>query len=531
MNKKTRNAHCNSFVLLLIFLILLVAVIAICHWNSGNNVWSLRNRSGILKIGLSHYEQVYGELPTTFADCRCWLPSIGTNFGLTEPLSKSTNCVKEFDGGGGWVYNPEQRLLGSNAKGWKEELGRYHQQIPIPNGEFGRAWYVKKLIHHDLTNGSFALVHLYDDLGRVTRMDYWDKNSNSLCRISYTYNEEDRITQREIKFKNTVSVTHYDYDESGRLIQEKIGEEIRNYSYNSLGDRTVLQMIQGNDTHAIQYAYQGNHLSAYGDERFYQCESLEEHPWFDYTIGLKILKGDSLSCGEWSIQWNFGKSWPENSYGFNEIKQMGTEEAKTKYVSDLKENFYKRFEDEHWRRFVVRRDRRVYSEIDEAGKELRTYQYDCDTGDILSFSDVADGTQNTKSYFCIRDIQGSVLAWVDAGGKIVERYEYDSWGNILSIYDENGDRISRSRIGNFHLWQGAEYLWDIELYHFGGYLYDPKTGRWLSSLYLEYAQDYPWINLTGYCLNDPVNKVWRCLPGNSIHLKKQTDKSSGPVLI
>ena len=522
MKIKKENSQCtfyHSFAWLMVFLAFLIGTTAIFHLeNIKSDARSLRSKSGILKIALSRYEQIYGKLPNTLNDCVCYLPNIGKNRDIIEPISKSTNCVKEYDGCGGWVYNPELRLLGCNAKGWKDEVGRYRKQITIPNWEVGRVWYVTNLIHRDLTNESFTLTHVYDTSGRVASMDYRDKNSNSLCRISYTYNKDGRITMRDIQLGNKNYVAYYDYDKFGRLVQETIDKEIKKYSYNSMGDRMAVQVIQNNNINAVEYEYQGNLLCSYGDERLYQHECLEASPWFNYVGRLEILKEKAFPYEEWCIQWCFN-NWKKASYGFSEIKQIGIDETKTKYTSDFEKNLCKKFENDHWRCFVVKNDRRVSSEIDETGKEVRAYQYDNDSGDILSFLDIADGMNGEKNYYFIRDIQGSVLALVDDSDEIVERYEYDSWGNILSLYDKHGDRISKSRIGNFHLWQGAEYLWDVALYNFCGFLYDPKTGRWLSSLYLEYSHNYPQINLTPFCLNDPVNKIWRCLPKESVMIK------------
>ncbi len=54
------------------------------------------------------------------------------------------------------------------------------------------------------------------------------------------------------------------------------------------------------------------------------------------------------------------------------------------------------------------------------------------------------------------------------------------YGKVLAIFDENGNTILESEIGNRILFQGREYDWDTGFYYFRARWYDPDTGRWLS---------------------------------------------------
>lgn len=42
------------------------------------------------------------------------------NYRLTEPYSGMTNITQEFDGTGGWVYDPEKGIFGINVKELEE---------------------------------------------------------------------------------------------------------------------------------------------------------------------------------------------------------------------------------------------------------------------------------------------------------------------------------------------------------------------------------------------------------------------------
>jgi RHS repeat-associated protein len=94
------------------------------------------------------------------------------------------------------------------------------------------------------------------------------------------------------------------------------------------------------------------------------------------------------------------------------------------------------------------------------------------------FTDHTGGATNT--YFALTDHLGTVHAFADATGDIVESYKFDAWGNVLGVFDSNGQPISESALGNRYLFQGREYSWATRLYYFRARWYDPVTGRWLS---------------------------------------------------
>lgn len=114
-----------------------------------------------------------------------------------------------------------------------------------------------------------------------------------------------------------------------------------------------------------------------------------------------------------------------------------------------------------------------------------------------------------------------MLALADENGNIVESYEYDAWGNVLSIKDGSGTVLSQSEIGNRYLWQGREYDSETGLYYFRARWYNPETGRWLSKDPIGIAGG---LNLYVFCENNPVNFVdpmglaWRSSVGAQIVL-------------
>jgi RHS repeat-associated protein len=101
------------------------------------------------------------------------------------------------------------------------------------------------------------------------------------------------------------------------------------------------------------------------------------------------------------------------------------------------------------------------------------------------------------------DARGHCTLQTDAGGGVVEQYEYDAFGQPY-FYDGAGNNIGYSPWGNRFLFTGREYLSELKLYDYRNRLYQPELGRFLQPDPKEFAAgDY---NLYRYCHNDPVNK-------------------------
>ena len=95
------------------------------------------------------------------------------------------------------------------------------------------------------------------------------------------------------------------------------------------------------------------------------------------------------------------------------------------------------------------------------------------------------------------------LSQASSSGSIVESYVYDAYGNV-TIRNGSGTVIPASAYGNRYLFQGREYDYTTQLYHFRARWYDPETGRWLSNDPIGISGG---LNLYAFCSNAPVNFV------------------------
>ena len=90
-------------------------------------------------------------------------------------------------------------------------------------------------------------------------------------------------------------------------------------------------------------------------------------------------------------------------------------------------------------------------------------------------------------------------------GDIVVEYEYNPWGNLISMID-----TSNNNIGSINPIRYKGYYCDEEtgLFMVGHRYYNPEWGRWLTPDDVEYLEpdNINGLNLYCYCGNDPINK-------------------------
>jgi len=129
----------------------------------------------------------------------------------------------------------------------------------------------------------------------------------------------------------------------------------------------------------------------------------------------------------------------------------------------------------------------IVADLDGTGKVVRTYAWAPGIDRLLAMT-VHTG-ETAVTYYALTDHQGSVHAWLNEGGDIVEHYEYNTWGKLMLAKNGAHQDISASTIGNRYLWHGREYEWathkalnDKGLYYFRARWYRPDNGygRWLS---------------------------------------------------
>ena len=108
-------------------------------------------------------------------------------------------------------------------------------------------------------------------------------------------------------------------------------------------------------------------------------------------------------------------------------------------------------------------------------------------------------------YYVVTNAQGDVVSLHDANGAVKVAYEYDAWGNVVSMTDTTGIGI-----GTINPFRYRGYYYDAEtgLYYLTSRYYDPEVGRFINADgYASTGQGVLGNNSFAYCNNNPVMRI------------------------
>ena len=116
-------------------------------------------------------------------------------------------------------------------------------------------------------------------------------------------------------------------------------------------------------------------------------------------------------------------------------------------------------------------------------------------------------------YYYVKNIQGDIIKIVSEDGCLAYTYDYDAWGALLSIKDNQGHTISgnSTSLATTNPLRYRGYVYDDEtgLYYLQSRYYDPKTGRFLNAdVYFDTGSGSSLsTNMFSYCENCPLYKI------------------------
>ena len=114
------------------------------------------------------------------------------------------------------------------------------------------------------------------------------------------------------------------------------------------------------------------------------------------------------------------------------------------------------------------------------------------------------------SYYYTYNSRGDIVGIYNGAGELKAHYEYDAWGNVISITDNNGNAITDpNHIGNLNPFRYRGYYQDTEtgLYYLMSRYYDPVTHRFINADgYFQSGGSILDANTFAYCGNNPVTR-------------------------
>lgn len=144
------------------------------------------------------------------------------------------------------------------------------------------------------------------------------------------------------------------------------------------------------------------------------------------------------------------------------------------------------------------------------GEKVFDYCYDAN-GQLYAVSYKANSSTDAVTYYYAHNWRGDITSIYDAGGNVVAKYEYDAWGNVLTVTNSNNSEITDpNHIANLIPFRYRSYYYDSEsgLYYLMSRYYDPVTHRFLNADgYLQAGEDILDVNMFAYCGNNPVCRI------------------------
>ncbi len=317
------------------------------------------------------------------------------------------------------------------------------------DGTDGRTTEFVSSIAQTIGSKSYNLAYTYDEMGNVKTV----KDTND-SKITYTYDglnqlikECDNLHSRKVR---------YTYDKGGNIISKKVY---------SLGATTSF---------VKEYKY--SYASDWKDKLVsFDGETIE----YDEIGNPTTYRGNDLTWTNVRRLATFGNNTYE--YGADGIRTSKT-------ANGVKHNY-------------TLNGNKIIKET--FGSNTVKYFYGA--------SGVVGLDHNGTDYYYRKNLQGDILAIVDASGSVVAQYDYDAWGYILAVKDGNGVDVSdnRAHIANINPFRYRGYYYDTEtgLYYLNSRYYDPETGRFINADSLEYLGvngDFVNYNLFVYCGNNSV---------------------------
>ena len=366
-----------------------------------------------------------------------------------------------------------------------------------------------------VTNGTASEHYTYDGIGRNSQTVTKNGNATVLTE-SYTFTVPEGVqatTSTQVA-TNRLQAAGYDvtytytYDDNGNILSISDGTHTTSYVYDSAN-----QLIRENNqadgfTHTWEYDGAGNILCRY--KYPYTTGSLNEVPFTDeviysydeYAWGdlLTAYEGEDISYdeignptadGTWTYTWEHGR----------ELESMSNDMTTWTYTYDANGMRTQRTGDDITYEYIY----------NGSSLSQMTVKDDWQNTYTLYFAYGANGTPmsvtyNNTTYYYVTNIQGDVVAILNAAGTAVVTYTYDAWGNPLST---TGSMASTLGVHNPLRYRGYVYDEETGLYYLQSRYYNPTWGRFINadSVVSNVGGDVQGNNLFAYCFNNPVNMI------------------------
>ena len=363
-----------------------------------------------------------------------------------------------------------------------------------------------------------------DDFGRTTQVRTVRSDGKLVFNTDYEYangKAENSTTNLISKFSqsygsDSVLSYVYSYDANGNITEIKQnGKLINKYTYDSLNE--LKEEYDYVNKFYINYSYDGagnlqNKYEQVLDPTYGYPTGTQNGNTYEYTDTswkdkLTKVNGSNISYDAngnpltyrdgMSMTWKNGRQLTTLTNGDTSISYGYDSDSvrTTKTVNGVKYTYaYLNGQ----LMYETRGDAKFYYSYDANGI-LYNVRYTLTDG----------GTE--YSYYYTHNSRGDIVGIYNGAGELKAHYEYDAWGNVISITDNNGNAITNpNHIGNLNPFRYRGYYQDTEtgLYYLMSRYYDPITHRFINADgYFQSGTSILDANTFAYCGNNPVLNV------------------------
>lgn len=373
------------------------------------------------------------------------------------------------------------------------------------------------LTKYKMTAGYIA-NYTYDGLNRLTKVSV---DTNSPIDTSYTYydsaREDGNYTTNLLETETIGGVTYeYSYDTLGNItdIYRKDGDKLKtlyNYEYDAMNQLIYVSDFESRKIYNYTYDNAGNIISevvrntnsngvpisttnnsyTYGDTNWTDKLTAYNGQVITYdAIGNPLTYRDGIE-----MIWKNGRELDTFTKGTTNVSYSNDSNSVrvSKTVDGVKYTY------EYLNGKLLYETR---------GEAKFWYSYDSN-GILYNIRYTLSDNSAMMSYYCTHNSRGDIVGIYNGDGVLRAQYKYDSWGNVLSVTDENGNAIiSATHVGNLNPFRYRGYYYDTEsgFYYLMSRYYDPVTHRFINADgYFQPGNSILDANMHLYCGNNPVS--------------------------
>ncbi|MBU1406366.1 MAG: hypothetical protein KKE82_02685 [Proteobacteria bacterium] len=365
---------------------------------------------------------------------------LGNRTKLTYPNGVATN----------YGYDPAGRLTAILAQGGRRDSINSYSYT-----------------HDAVGNRLSKTVSLGDHNRKDTRYDYTYDATYQLTQALPVVLRDEKGRGRGYDSEDG-SREHERYRRAENFVYGAVGNRLRGPGHADASVYNELNQLLANKTEEFRYDANGNLIYKAGlaedDEDDY-----EQQGWsYEYDLENRLVKATKIGDhGSRVISFKYDPFGRRIEKKVEEKEHRRTEASTTSYVYDNED---------------------IILEI--SGKSASRYVHGPGIDEPLAME------QKRNTYFFHADGLGSIVNLTDQRGRVVQSYEYSSFGRM---------KVHGGEVKQPYGYTGREWDKETGLYYYRARYYDPKGGRFISKDPIGFAGGD--VNLYRYVQNNPVSNI------------------------